>query len=169
VQHLHEHGHRRIGLLLAEGSPTSAYLLQGWRTACADLGISDATVVREAVTLDRPGHRRIIREVLAECRRSRISALIVHSDPHAIRVAQICADAGLSIPDDLALVSYDDEIAHLGEPALTAIRPPKNHVGRLAVEVMVSRLRDGDRRPAQGVLVAPELVVRQSSLFRVQA
>jgi len=169
VHHLHEHGHRRIGLLLAEGSPTSAYLLQGWRTACADLGISDATVVREAVTLDRPGHRRIIHDVLAECRRSRITALIVHSDPHAIRVAQICAEAGLTIPDDLALVSYDDEIAHLGEPALTAIRPPKNHVGRLAVEVMVSRLLDGDRRPAQGVLVAPELVVRQSSLFRVRA
>ncbi|WP_233624595.1 substrate-binding domain-containing protein [Actinoplanes sp. ATCC 53533] len=169
VQHLHEHGHRRIGLLLAEGSPTSAYLLQGWRTACADLDISEARVVGESVTLDRPGHRRIIQDVLAECRRSRISALIVHSDPHAIRVAQICAEAGLSIPDDLALVSYDDEIAHLGEPALTAIRPPKNHVGRLAVEVMVSRLRDGDRRPAQGVLVAPELVVRQSSLFRVRA
>ena len=33
VHHLHEHGHRRIGLLLAEGSPTSAHLRQGWRTA----------------------------------------------------------------------------------------------------------------------------------------
>lgn len=169
VHHLHEHGHRRIGLLLAEGSPTSAFLLQGWRAACADLGISDATVVREAVALDRPGHRRIIHDVLTECRRARITALIVHSDPHAIRVAQIATEAGLGIPDDLALVSYDDEIAHLGEPALTAVRPPKNHVGRLAVEVMVSRLLDGDRRPTQGVLVAPELVVRQSSLLRIRA
>jgi hypothetical protein len=64
----------------------------------------------------------------------------------------------------MAIVSYDDEIAHLGEPALTAVRPPKNHVGRLAVELMVSRLLDGDRRPAQGTLVAPELIVRQSSV-----
>ncbi|MFI7543561.1 LacI family DNA-binding transcriptional regulator [Actinoplanes sp. NPDC049599] len=164
VHHLHEHGHRRIGLLLAKGSPTSAYLLRGWRSACAELGVSDATVVRESVTFDRPGHRRIIHDILAECRRARITALIVHSDPHAICVAQVCAEAGLGVPDDLALVSYDDEIAHLGEPALTAVRPPKNHVGRLAVEVLVSRLLDGDRRPAQGVLVAPELIVRQSSL-----
>jgi DNA-binding LacI/PurR family transcriptional regulator len=168
VHHLHEHGHRRIGLLLAEGSPTSAYLLQGWRAACAGVGISGATVVREAMALDHPGHRRIIHDILAECRRGRITALIVHSDPHAIRVAQICAETGIGVPDDLALVSYDDEIAHLGEPALTAVRPPKNHVGRLAVEVLVSRLLDGDRRPAQGVLVAPELVVRQSSLSRVR-
>jgi DNA-binding LacI/PurR family transcriptional regulator len=102
------------------------------------------------------------------CRREGITALIVHSDPYAIRVAQACAETGVDVPGDLALVSYDDEIAHLGEPALTAVRPPKNHVGRLAVEVLVSRLLDGDRRPAQGVLVAPELVVRQSSLSSVR-
>ena len=164
VHHLYGHGHRRIGLLLTEGSPTSAYLLHGWQTAAARLGLPDSTVVRESVALDGPGHREIIHEVLAECRRAGVTALIVHSDPHAIRVAQVCAEVGLAVPGDLALVSYDDEIAHLAEPALTAVRPPKNHVGRLAVELMISRLLDGDRRPAQGVLVAPELVVRQSSL-----
>jgi DNA-binding LacI/PurR family transcriptional regulator len=163
VHHLYEQGHRRIGLILSRGSPTSAYLMRGWRSVCAELGISDATVVRESATLDSPGHRQIVQQVLARCRRSRITALIVHSDPHAICVAQVCAEEGLSIPDDLAMISYDDEIAHLAEPALTAVRPPKNHVGRVAVELMVSRLLDGERRPPQGILVAPELVVRQSS------
>ncbi|WP_430788697.1 substrate-binding domain-containing protein [Actinoplanes sp. G11-F43] len=139
VHHLYEQGHRRIGLRLSDGSPTSAHLLRGWRRACADLGI----------TADAGDG---------------LTALIVHSDPEAIAVAQTCADRGIRIPDDLAIVSYDDEVAHLAE--LTAIRPPKNHVGRLAVEMIVSRLLDGDRRPAQGVLVAPELVVRQSSLSR---
>ncbi|WP_239144030.1 substrate-binding domain-containing protein [Actinoplanes philippinensis] len=145
VHHLYEQGHRRIGLLLSGGSPTSTYLLQGWRRACADLGLPG-----DAVNVPVKG----------------LSAVIVHSDPQAIVVAQNAADQGLRVPDDLAIVSYDDEVAHLAEPALTAIRPPKNHVGRLAVELMVSRLLDGDRRPAQGVLVAPELVVRQSSLSR---
>ena len=103
------------------------------------------------------------------CRRSKVSALIVHGDPDAMSVAQYCAEHGVSIPDDLAIVSYDDEVAHLAEPSLTAVRPPKSHVGRLAVELMVSRLLDGDRRPSQRVLVAPELVVRQSSLAHVRA
>jgi DNA-binding LacI/PurR family transcriptional regulator len=149
VHHLYEQGHRRIGLRLSGGSPTSAYLLQGWHRACADLGIPD-----DAVNVPLKG----------------LSAVIVHRDPQAIVLAQNAADQGIRVPDDLAIVSYDDEVAHLAEPALTAIRPPKNHVGRLAVELMVSRLLDGDKRPAQGVLVAPELVVRQSSLsHRVRA
>lgn len=164
VHHLHANGHRRLGLLLSRGSPTSGYLLRGWRTACADLGIDDALVVRESMARGRPGHREVIHGILAECRRQRISALIVHSDPDALSVAQWCAEHGVAIPGDLALVSYDDEVAHLAEPPLTAIRPPKHHVGRLAVELMVSRLLDGERRPSQRILVAPELVVRGSSL-----
>ncbi|WP_254550891.1 substrate-binding domain-containing protein [Catellatospora tritici] len=168
VHHLHQHGHRRIALLLSKGSPTSAYLFQGWQVACADLGICDATVVRESVALGNPGHREIIHRVLGECGRSRITAMIVHSDPDAMSVAQYCAEQGVSIPDDLALVSYDDEVAHLAEPSLSAVRPPKTHVGRVAVELMVSRLLDGERRPSQRVLVAPELVVRHSSVARIR-
>lgn len=168
VHHLYERGHRSIGLVLSRGSPTSAFLLSGWRTVCADLGIADAMVVRESVALGTRGHREIIRDILDECRRSKVTALIVHSDPDAMSVAQFCAEHGVSVPDDLALVSYDDEVAHLAEPALTAVRPPKNHVGRLAVELMVSRLLDGERRPSQRILVAPELVVRRSSLSHVR-
>ena len=140
VQHLNENGHDRIGLVLDPGSPTSAYLERGWHR-------------------DGPVIFGVPRSLPAG-----VTALIVHSDPQAIAVAQACAEHGVRIPDDLALISYDDELAHLAEPPLTAIRPPKNHVGRLAVELMVSRLLDGDRPPARGMLVAPELVVRCSTL-----
>ncbi|WP_433077136.1 substrate-binding domain-containing protein [Dactylosporangium sp. CA-052675] len=164
VHHLHQQGHRHIGLLLSPGSPTSEHLLQGWRAACADLGIPDAMVV----ALTGGEQRGSIRDIVAQCRRTRVTALIVHSDPDAVPVARWCAEHGVAVPDELALVSYDDASAHLAEPALTAVRPPKHHVGRLAVELMVSRLLDGDRRPSQRVLVAPELVVRHSSLSPVR-
>ncbi len=167
VHHLHQHGHRRIGLVLSRSSPTSAYLHRGWQVACKDLGISDTMVVRESVALNMPGHRDIIGSILQECAHSKTTALIVHSDPDAMSVAQFCAEHGVSVPDSLAIVSYDDEVAHLAEPPLSAIRPPKLHVGRIAVELIVSRLLGGERRPPQGVLVAPELVVRRSSLPRM--
>ncbi|WP_433381531.1 substrate-binding domain-containing protein [Actinoplanes sp. CA-142083] len=203
VQHLREHGHRRIGLLLSRGSPTSACLRHPDLLPPAPLNdtpplppatplhhtppvpllppplddiprrsapgrlLPDAPVLLPPVLLDDPPHR-MVRDAVADCRRQGATALIVHSDPHAIAVAQACADHGWRIPEDMALISYDDEVAHLGEPPLTAVRPPKNHVGRLAVELIVSRLLDGSQRPAQGVLVAPSLVVRQSSPFHVR-
>ncbi|WP_327003244.1 substrate-binding domain-containing protein [Dactylosporangium sp. NBC_01737] len=166
VRHLHQHGHRRIGLVLSRASPTSAHLAIGWGLACADLGIPDDLVVRESVGLDVPGHRDIIAGIMRRCRESGTTALIVHGDPDAISIAQYCIELGVSIPDDLALVSYDDEVAHLTEPAMTAVRPPKGYVGRVAVELMVARLTEGTRRPVQRVLITPELVIRDSSVPR---
>ncbi|MDT4987500.1 MAG: hypothetical protein QOI74_1594 [Micromonosporaceae bacterium] len=164
VRHLHHHGHRRIGIVLSHESPTSAHLARGWTAVCAGLGLPDDLVIRSSVRLDAPGHREIIGDILRRCGRTGTTALIVHSDPDAMSVAQFCAEQGLSIPGDLALVSYDDEVAHLAEPPLTAIRPPKRHVGRVAVELMVSRLLEGERRPAERVLVSPELIIRGSSV-----
>ncbi|MCX3062932.1 LacI family DNA-binding transcriptional regulator [Streptomyces beihaiensis] len=164
VRHLHAQGHSRVGLVLSKGSPTSAHLATGWRRACAALGLPDGFVVRESVALEVPGHRRIIAGILDSCRSSRITALIVHSDPDALSVVQYLTEQGVRIPDDMALVSYDDEVAHLADPAITAVRPPKSLVGRTAVEMMVARLVEGPRRPVQRSLLLPELRIRSSSL-----
>ncbi|GAA1715330.1 substrate-binding domain-containing protein [Kribbella yunnanensis] len=166
VRHLYAQGHRNLALLLSKGSPTSAHLAAGWAMVCQDLGISPDLVIRESVNMDQPRHRDIVAHVLDRCRSAGMTALVVHSDPDAMAVAQYCAEQGISIPGDLALVSYDDEIAHLVEPALTAIRPPKPVVGRTAVEQMVARLTEGRRRPPQRVLIVPELVIRDSTLPR---
>ncbi|MFC9689291.1 substrate-binding domain-containing protein [Kribbella sp. NPDC056951] len=166
VRHLYAQGHRNLALLLSKGSPTSAHLAAGWALVCQDLGISPDLVIRESVNMDQPRHRDIVAHVLDRCRSAGTTALVVHSDPDAMAVAQYCAEQGISIPGDLALVSYDDEIAHLVEPALTAIRPPKPVVGRTAVEQMVARLTEGRRRPPQRVLIVPELVIRDSSIPR---
>lgn len=152
VRHLCQQGHRRIGLVLARESPTAIHLRRAWQAIPAGSA--------ELVTPERePGDG-----LLDECRRAGITALVVHSDPEAGSVAQRFAERGVAIPGELAVVSYDDETAHLAEPALTAVRPPKSHLGRLAVELMVARLAGGAQRPAHRVLLAPDLVVRASSV-----
>jgi DNA-binding LacI/PurR family transcriptional regulator len=160
VDHLREQGHRRIALVLAGTSPTSAHLLRAWHAARADPALASVLAWQESVA---PGQ---ISAILPACRRARVTALVVHSDPEAVALARCCAEHGVRVPGDLAIVSYDDEVAHLAEPALTAVRPPKTHVGRLAVELMVARLLGGERRPAHRVLLAPDLVVRDSSVTR---
>jgi len=68
------------------------------------------------------------------------------------------------VPHDLAIVAYDDDVARFGDPAITAVRPPKEFVGREAVNLLIARLEGGSGRPAYRVKLSPELHVRQSTL-----
>ncbi|MEU2198482.1 substrate-binding domain-containing protein [Isoptericola sp. NPDC019482] len=165
VWHLHAQGHRRIGLLTIAGTTTSRALGHGWRDALRALGIDpDEQVVGDSDGFDRPGRAELLEATLDEIRRTGTTALVLHSDPFALTFAQHCQDQGVRIPDDLAIVAYDDEVAELGDPPLTAVRPPTYDVGRLAVETMVARLTEGDRRPTHRLLLDPTLTVRSSSV-----
>jgi DNA-binding LacI/PurR family transcriptional regulator len=164
LRHLVRQGNRRIGLVLTPISPNVDHIANGFARACALLDIADDLVFRASVRPDTPDYRSHLTAIVRGCQQSEATALVVHSDPDAISLVQFCAEQGIAVPQDLAIVSYDDEIAELGEPPLTAIRPAKGHLGRMAVELLVSRLIEGSRRPAHRLLVVPELVVRSSSV-----
>ncbi|MEW9531842.1 substrate-binding domain-containing protein, partial [Microbispora sp. NPDC049125] len=71
-------------------------------------------------------------------------------------------ERGIRVPSDLAVVTYDDEVAELCDPPLTAVRPPKTAVGQAAIALLAARLRDPER-PAHRVVIGPQLIVRDSS------
>jgi DNA-binding LacI/PurR family transcriptional regulator len=160
LRHLVEQGHRRIGAVVTPVSPNAGHVEEGFRRACRTLGLGDDLVVRGSLR-DEPAR---VAEVLDRCRVTGTTALLVHSDPDATALEAAALDRGVAIPGELALVSYDDEMAHLGDPPLTAVRPAKGQIGRMAVELLVSRLTEGDRRPANRLQLVPELVVRGSSM-----
>jgi DNA-binding LacI/PurR family transcriptional regulator len=87
---------------------------------------------------------------------------LVHSDPEAITVVEYALARGLSVPGDLSVIAYDDQVAQLFNPALTAVSPPRDAVGEAAVELLIQRLAD-PARPAQRVVVSPRLNVREST------
>ncbi|MEV4799703.1 substrate-binding domain-containing protein [Nonomuraea sp. NPDC049421] len=163
VRHLAAFGHRRVGLITTITSPTTPHVRAGWRLACEELGLeTDGTP--QARTVDRrdPGWARALDDVLDACLASGTRALLVHSDPEAISLVERCQDRGIRVPDDLAVVTYDDEVAELCDPPLTAIRPPKTDIGRAAFALLLERLHDPSR-PAHRVVVGPQLIVRHSS------
>jgi DNA-binding LacI/PurR family transcriptional regulator len=70
---------------------------------------------------------------------------------------------GLAVPDDIALVGFDDPPwAQSMRPALTTVRQPTREIGRLAVELLLRRLNE-PKAPVQHVVLAPELMIRASS------
>ncbi|MFB8239963.1 LacI family DNA-binding transcriptional regulator [Kitasatospora purpeofusca] len=165
VRHLAAEGHRRIGLLASATSPTTPAVRRGWQETTAALGL-DADGTPEAIT---PDHRsadwhEALDGFLDAALAGGTTAVLVHSDREAISLLARCQERGIEVPADLAVVAYDDEVAGLSEPALTAVRPAKPTLGRTAVRLLAERMREGADRPVHRVVISPQLVIRDSSV-----
>ncbi|TMR11309.1 DeoR family transcriptional regulator [Nonomuraea turkmeniaca] len=165
VRHLVELGHRRIGLITTIQSPTSPHVRRGWQQACEEFGLPlDGALDVSTVDQWDPGWPKAVENVIDRCVASKTTALLVHSDPEAIDLVERCQERGIRVPSDLAIVTYDDEVAELCDPPLTAVRPPKTAIGRAAFGLLAARLTDPDpERPTHRVVIEPRLIVRSSS------
>ena len=163
VRHLVSLGHRRIGVVLAEPSPTRPHVRRGWLAAAAECGLDvGATVDALVPPVHSPECNAALDDVLDQCLKTGTTALLVHADAEAIALVQRCEERHLSVPGELSLVAYDDEVAGLFSPALTAVRPPRRSIGRAAVRLVADRLADPGR-PTHRVVISPSLRVRDSS------
>lgn len=163
AHHLAGLGHRRVGLVLSRFSPTSRKIAAGWEVACEELGL-DRSEHFERFVPDRRSAEfsETADAITATVVESGTTALLVHSDPEAIAIVEHALARGISVPEDLSVVAYDDEVAQLFNPALTAVSPPRAAVGQAAVDLLTQRLADPGR-PAQRVVVSPRLTVREST------
>ncbi|HTJ38783.1 MAG TPA: substrate-binding domain-containing protein [Dactylosporangium sp.] len=163
VRHLVSLGHRRVGAVLAEPSPTTPHVHRGWLEAVAECGLDPAATLDARVPdAGTPESNAALDAVLDRCLSTGTTALLVHADAEAIALVQRCEERGLAVPGDLSVVAYDDEVAGLFSPALTAVRPPRRSIGRAAVRLVADRLADPGR-PAHRVVISPALRVRGSS------
>lgn len=163
ARHLAELGHRRVGMVVSRLSPTSRKIAAGWERGCESLGL-DGTEHFERFVPDHrsPEFPQVVNAIIDTVLASGTTALLVHSDPEAITVVEYALARGLSVPGDLSVIAYDDQVAQLFNPALTAVSPPRAAVGEAAVELLIHRLADPGR-PAQRVVVSPRLNVREST------
>jgi DNA-binding LacI/PurR family transcriptional regulator len=163
VRHLTSLGHRKVGVVLDSNSPTRPHVRRGWLEAAAECGLDPAATV-EAVVPDArsPERDAALDEVLDRCRATGTTALLVHADAEAITLVQHCEERHLAVPGDLSIVAYDDEVAGLFSPPLTAVRPPRRSIGRAAVRLVADRLTDPDR-PTHRVVISPSLRIREST------
>lgn len=163
VRHLVDIGHRRIGLVTSAQSPHSADVRRGWLQANLEAGLSVADTVDESLARGPASSvDQAIDEILDRCLSTGTTALLVHADVEAIGIAQHCERRGLDVPGDLSIVAYDDEVAGLFSPPLTAVHPPRTHIGATAVQLLAARLADPGR-PVHRVVISPTLFVRDST------
>ncbi|MFJ7270970.1 substrate-binding domain-containing protein [Streptomyces sp. NPDC099050] len=166
VRHLLDTGRRRIALVMRGGTPTAPGIKEGYDAAMAEAGPDAAG---HALFLDlaeygagEAAYEEVMAAFVEAVREGRVDAALVHPDHEAMVLMQRLRGASLSVPGDVALVSYDDEVASLADLPLSAVAPSKHEVGVTGVELLVRRLREPGR-PRRRIAILPELRVRASS------
>ncbi len=96
-------------------------------------------------------------------RRTRPSAVFCANDLLALGLLQGCLALGLRVPEDIAIVGYDDiDFAAAAAVPLTSVRQPRRDLGRRAAELLLDETSNPDHRHEQ-VCFTPELVARAST------
>ena len=164
VQHLAELGHERIGYMASNRSPHRKDIRAGWKATIKALGFASGLDFELAFTspTDQGGDMDIIEAAFMRAMEQGVTALLVHADREAMALTQIAQRHGLSVPGGLSIVAYDDEVAELFTPALTAVRPPRASIGKAAVQLIAERRADPGR-PTHRIIVAPRLNIRDST------
>jgi DNA-binding LacI/PurR family transcriptional regulator len=166
VEHLARLGHGAVGLALFDRTPTAPLVRDGHRSAVARLGLDDAPAVALPKGGDGDGDPldAALIGFLDACRDSGTTAALVHTDVHAARLVELATDRGIRVPDDLAVVAFDDDTAGLAMVPLTSITPPGRDLGHEAMRILTERIAAPDRgsSAARHITMLPRLTVRES-------
>jgi LacI family transcriptional regulator len=159
--HLIERGHRRIAML--DGPAGSGVARrEGYRRALGDAGLPPQTEPAPRTDWTRPGGRRAAASLLSTAQRP--TAIFCSNDLTAIGALDAARDAGLRVPDDVAIVGFDDiEAAALVTPALTTVVNPAIDIGRMAATLLAERMTGAHTGAARSLTLPSPLIVRDSS------
>jgi LacI family transcriptional regulator len=164
VEHLIGCGHRRIAMLTESSVVSTARdRLRGYREALEAAGIVLApALVREASVTDLRAASRVAGELLDLPEPP--TAIFAVNNVAAVGVAEAARGRGLAIPDDLALVCFDDiGLASGLDPYLTVVAQPAETFGTIAMQLLFDRLHGGADGPGRTVVLPGDLVIRASS------
>lgn len=160
VAHLHDLGHRRIGLIAGPtGNIPADRRVEGFLAAMDARDITDADdlVVRVHYSID--GGRSAADELL----RAGATAIVASSDDMALGAYRAITRRGLRVPQDVSVIGYNDSyILDFTDPPLTSVRQPIEAIAEVSTRTLVTMIQNRPVRTEE-VLVEPELRVRRST------
>jgi len=162
TRHLLELGHTRIAHLAGNRDMMSAPVRRdAYCAALQEAGVP----VRPEYILETRYDGETVQEAVQTLLRlpEPPTALFAANDTIALTAMQTAQQLGLSIPEDLSLVGFDDTpAASLVTPALTSVRQPLQQISALATRLLIAQI-EGETVETACRLMAPQLVVRNST------
>lgn len=164
TQHLIELGHKNIAHI---SGPSEWFAAQrrkaGWQQALHQAKLK-AEICVEGDWSPKSGYLAT-KEILKD---KSMTAIFSANDDMALGAYRAINELGFSIPDRISLVGFDDVPASAFlSPGLTSIRQDFDQVGHVALGLLMKMIR-GERPRARKILVAPELIERQSTTRRAK-
>lgn len=163
VMHLLELGHKHIGFVRGPGvSSASSQRFEGYRQALRNFSLPfNEEYVYESDLKMETGitlARNFVKDL-----KVRPSAMVVVNDMTAIGFIDGCRENGLSIPEDLSIVSFDDiEFSAMKGIELTTISQHVDKMSEHAARLMLKQLEEKDAKPER-VILEPTLVIRKTT------
>ncbi|MEP6733751.1 MAG: GntR family transcriptional regulator, partial [bacterium] len=163
AQHLLAQGRKRFGYVIDKvGSLNGELRVSKYRQTIADAGLT----IDPAFVFEYPFEGEwndyksgyAVGEQIASLP-TRPDAMFAFNDLGALGMLDALTDAGVRVPDDVAIVGLDDiEMAARSRVPLTSVRQPVNEIGARALDFVLSRIRG--EHPQRRQLLQPELIVR---------
>ncbi len=165
VEHLIDRGHRSIAFV---GGPLELGQvrdrLEGARAAWSDAGLPDGDLVTVVTdSLDVQSGREAGARLAGLATQRRPTAAFCANDLTALGLLQQAIGSGLRVPEDLAIVGYDDiDFAAAAAVPLTSVRQPRRELGRAAAELLLAEAAEAEHVHQQ-ITFTPVLVAREST------
>ncbi|WP_051681826.1 LacI family DNA-binding transcriptional regulator [Cellulomonas sp. HZM] len=159
AEHLARTGRRRCAVLAGPAEVAAARdRLAGFRAAADEAGM---TVVVEEGDFSARSGTRAARAVLEQ--HPDVDAVFAANDLVADAAVRVLLDAGRRVPDDVAVIGFDDSAAaRESTPALTTVRQPVEDMAGEMARLLLDRIRT-PAQPPRGVMFTPTLVVRETA------
>jgi LacI family transcriptional regulator len=159
VTHLIALGHRRIATITGPSDNRAALdRKQGYLEALkANRYETEEQLIVAGDFSEMSGY-----QAMRGLREKKPDAVFVASDAMALGALRALREAGITVPDEIALVSFDDlPQAATASPKLTTVRQPIEETGSLAVETLID-IMDNGQHPPRRISLPTELVIRTS-------
>lgn len=161
VMHLINQGHKNIAFLLGLPYARSSQLRQrGYQAALEASGISLIPAYQQHTDAHIESGYHTAKKLLSDY--PEITALLVYNDVRAAGVLRACKELGISIPDQLSIISHDNiALSSLLIPSLTTVDIPKQSLGEAAIDMMLSMMENPAVTP-ETLTFTPKLIVRET-------
>jgi LacI family transcriptional regulator len=175
LTHLYSLGHRRIAFMRGPRAiPDSEFRWEAIQQVAQEIDLkldSNLTIrIGSAGWSMKDGYHPMAPEIgyipmqaLLEKTRD-FTAIFCFNDIAAIGAIRALSDAGLSVPRNVSVVGFDDiQSAAYSTPSLTTVRQPLTEMGKRGAQVLLERIANRERPFPSEIVMAPELVVREST------